>query len=155
MYHIAQSFGWDYKPRSILATHAFDLARNYKILALHRRWFRSSWCWESVSYIQTTSMHRINEDEYMWAKEKSIWMIEKEKNDWARIKDGGKKGSWPWICVLTPFYPGRQPIGKTVICRTVNRFDERRYIDNHFFITNELTLKVYTSPVWIQYTSMN
>ena len=25
---IAQSFGWDYKPRSILATHAFDLARN-------------------------------------------------------------------------------------------------------------------------------
>ena len=25
LYLIAQSFGWDYKPRSILATHAFDL----------------------------------------------------------------------------------------------------------------------------------
>ena len=25
MYLIAQSFGWDFKPRSILATHAFDL----------------------------------------------------------------------------------------------------------------------------------
>ena len=28
LYLIAQSFGWDYKPRSILATHAFDLSRN-------------------------------------------------------------------------------------------------------------------------------
>ena len=32
-----------------------------------------------VSHIQTTSMHHVNEDEYMWAKEKSIWMIKKEK----------------------------------------------------------------------------
>ena len=25
LYLIAQSFGWDFKPRSFLATHAFDL----------------------------------------------------------------------------------------------------------------------------------
>ena len=35
MYLIAQSFGLDYKPRSILATHAFDLARNEKIFEIY------------------------------------------------------------------------------------------------------------------------
>ena len=33
----------------------------------------------------------------------------KKRNDWV-INDGGKRGSWPWTCVLTLFYPGRQPI---------------------------------------------
>ena len=38
------SFRWDFKPRSILATHAFDLVGIKKILALHQRLFRNSWC---------------------------------------------------------------------------------------------------------------
>ena len=71
----------------------------------------NSWCWESVSHIQTTSMQRINEDEYMWPKEKKN-MNDKERKEMIepRINDGGKRGSWPWTCVLTLFYPGRQNI---------------------------------------------
>ena len=34
-----------------------------RILALHRRWFRSSWCWESVSYKQIPSMQSVNGEE--------------------------------------------------------------------------------------------
>ena len=33
---------WDFKPRSILATPAIDLAQNSNIFALHRRWFCNS-----------------------------------------------------------------------------------------------------------------
>ena len=47
-----------------------------------------------VCHTQTTSMHRKNEDEYMWAKEKKN-MNDKERKEMIepRINDDGKRGS--------------------------------------------------------------
>ena len=94
-----------------------------------RRWFRNSWCWESVSYIQIPITHSKNEDENMWAKEKRKWMI---KDKGRRHKLWWEKRSCPWICVLTLFYPGSQLTTKSVVC-TVNCFEIGWMEKNRFF----------------------
>ena len=42
-------------------------------------------------------MHRINENEYIWAMEKEILMKRKKGYDRAPINDSGERESWPWL----------------------------------------------------------
>ena len=83
-------------------------------------------------------MHRINEDEYMWAKEEEYEWQRKKRNDWAPNKWwwGKEEVDYEHVSLLCSTEEGSPSVSLWYVLWTALRSghwpDERRYISNHF-----------------------
>ena len=136
---LSRSFGWDFKLRSILDTHAFDL------VGIKRRWFRNSWCWESVNYKQIPSMQSVN-NEKIGKMQFERWLKDNKVPKYVTMRQ--------LILVLGPgsALSSRQLIGceSSIGCEPlrdlVDQPDIRRYVSFHSihsFTTKRTYLKVH------------